>query len=140
LIKLEHRAISTKPDAAKVLEEMRDFKWDLGDWESMRFVLLSLSEDTHWFIFGCHHITIDGVSIQLIFADLEKAYQGQRLMPLPEAAQYRKYSALQRKHLENGEFQKDIDFYRNIIPANVQPISLLPFSNLSARQPQTSYR
>ncbi|KAF4992227.1 hypothetical protein FDECE_13779 [Fusarium decemcellulare] len=140
LVRLNHKKISDKAEAGKALEEMRDFKWDLNDWESMKFVLLSLSDNTHWLILGCHHITIDGVSIQLIFADLEMAYQGQTLTPLPEKSQYRTYSTLQRKQFEQGNFQKDIDFYRNIIPSDVQPIPLLSFSKLTARQPQTSYK
>nr|ALQ32785.1 putative polyketide synthase [Fusarium babinda] len=140
LIKLEHRKIKDKTEAAKALEEVRDHKWNLNDWESMRFVLLSLSDSVHWLILGCHHITIDGASIQLIFADLETAYQGGTLAPLPEASQYRTYSVLQRNQFMNGDFQKDIDFYRNLIPADVQPIPLLPFSKLSVRRPQKSYK
>ncbi|KAI1070292.1 hypothetical protein LB507_010325 [Fusarium sp. FIESC RH6] len=140
LVRLNHKRISDRAEAGKALEEMRDVKWDLNDWESMKFVLLSLSDNTHWLIFGCHHITIDGVSIQLIFADLEMAYQGQILTLLPDKSQYRTYSTLQRKQFELGSFQKDIDFYRNIIPSDVQPIPLLSFSKLTARQPQTSYK
>ncbi|KAJ4007634.1 hypothetical protein NW752_010300 [Fusarium irregulare] len=140
LVRLSHKRISDKAEAGKALEEMRDVKWDLNGWESMKFVLLSLSDNTHWLIFGCHHITIDGVSIQLIFADLEMAYQGQTLTPLPDKSQYRTYSTLQRKQFELGSFQKDIDFYRNIIPSDVQPIPLLSFAKLTARQPQTSYK
>ncbi|TVY91566.1 Fusaridione A synthetase [Lachnellula willkommii] len=140
LIKLQRSVISSKSEADTALQEMRDYRWDLNNWESMRFVLLSLSENVHWFIFGCHHITIDGVGIQIIFSDLEKAYQGQRLVPLPEKSQYRMYSALQRQQFKDRQFQKDIDFYRNIIPSDVQPIALFPFSKLTARQPQTSYR
>ncbi|SCV25931.1 unnamed protein product [Fusarium fujikuroi] len=140
LVRLNHKRISDKAEAGKALEEMRDVKWNLNYWESMKFVLLSLSDNTHWLILGCHHITIDGVSIQLIFADLEMAYQGQILTPLPDKSQYRTYSTLQRKQFEQGSFQKDIDFYRNIIPSDVQPIPLLSFSKLTARQPQTSYK
>ncbi|KAF4997659.1 hypothetical protein FGRMN_3691 [Fusarium graminum] len=140
LIKLEHRVVKDKSEAAKALEEIRDHVWDLNDWESMRFILLSLSSNVHWLILGCHHITIDGVSIQLIFDDLEKAYQGVKLAPLPEASQYRTYSNLQRDQFRNGDYQKDIDFYRNIIPADAQPIPLFPFSKLAIRQPQKSYK
>jgi len=140
LVSLEHRQISQKSEAAEALEEMRDHRWDLGDWESMKFVLLTLTDDCHWLIFGCHHITLDGVGIQIIFADLEKAYLGQILPPLPEESQYRSYSAAQRVDFQQGKFQEGIDFFRKSIPADAQPIPLLPFSKVRARPPQESYR
>ncbi|KAF4959429.1 hypothetical protein FGADI_1650 [Fusarium gaditjirri] len=34
---------------------------------------------------------------------------------------------------------EDINFHRSIIPSDIQPIPLLSFSKLTARQPQTSY-
>ena len=45
LIKLEGRRITQRVEAQIELEEMRDHVWDLNDWETMRFVLLSLSDN-----------------------------------------------------------------------------------------------
>lgn len=139
-INLEHRNIFSEAEVHDVLEELRSHEWDFSNWVPFRFEVLSLSNETHWLLFGSHHITHDGVSIQLIWDDLEKAYLGQTLEPLPEASQYRTYSALQYKMHEEGQFQKDIDFYRKMIPSNVQPISLLPFSMVKSRKPQDLYR
>lgn len=47
LVRLEKRRISSKAEADKALDEMRDYKWNLGDWEAMRFILLSLSDTEH---------------------------------------------------------------------------------------------
>ncbi|KAM0202100.1 hypothetical protein ACHAQI_010959 [Fusarium lateritium] len=138
-INLEHRNIASEAEVHDVLEELRSHEWDFNNWVPFRFEVLSLSNETHWLLFGSHHITHDGVSIQLIWDDLEKAYLGQTLEPLPEASQYRTYSALQYKMHEEGQFQKDIDFYRKMTPSNVQPISLLPFSTVKSRKPQDSY-
>ncbi|CAJ0553155.1 Ff.00g116670.m01.CDS01 [Fusarium sp. VM40] len=138
-INLEHRNISSEAEVHDVLEELRSHEWDFSNWVPFRFEVLSLSNETHWLLFGSHHITHDGVSIQLIWDDLEKAYLGQTLEPLPEASQYRTYSSLQYKMHEDGQFQKDIDFYRKMIPSNVQPISLLPFSMVKSRKPQDLY-
>ncbi|KAF2646001.1 equisetin synthetase [Massarina eburnea CBS 473.64] len=140
LIRLEQRKISSKAEADKTLDQMRDHQWNLNDPEAMKFVLLSLSKTQHWLVFGCHHITLDGVGINIIFADLEKSYQGQRLALLPEKSQYRTYSALQHKAHTEGEFHDAIEFYRKMIPADVEPIQLLPFSKSGIRAPQESYR
>lgn len=139
-INLEHRNISSETEVHDILEELRSHEWDFSNWVPFRFEVLSLSNETHWLLFGSHHITHDGVSIQLIWDDLEKAYLGQTLEPLPETSQYRTYSALQYKMHEEGQFQKDIDFYRKMIPSNVQPISLLPFSTVKSRKSQDLYR
>jgi hybrid polyketide synthase/nonribosomal peptide synthetase ACE1 len=140
LVRLEQRRISSKAEADKALEEIRDYQWNLSDWEAMRFILLTLSDTQHWLIFGSHHITLDGVCIQIILADLEKAYQSQRLESLSERSKYRTYSTLQRKAHEDGKFRDAVEFYRKIIPANVEPIQLLPFSKSGLRKPQDSYR
>jgi hybrid polyketide synthase/nonribosomal peptide synthetase ACE1 len=139
-INLEHRKIASEAEVHDVLEELRSHEWDFRNWVPFRFEMLSLSNETYWLLFGSHHITHGGVSIQLIWDDLEKAYLGQTLEPLPEASQYRTYSALQYKMHEEGQFQKDIDFYRKMIPSNAQPIPLLPFSTVKSRKPQDSYR
>ncbi|KAJ5504966.1 hypothetical protein N7463_007840 [Penicillium fimorum] len=140
LVRLEKRRISDKLEAQKALDEMRDHTWDLSDWKSMRFVLLSLSDTEHWLIVGSHHITLDGISIQVIFADLEKAYLGMTLLALPEKSQYRSIASQQHQDHEMGRFQKSIDFYKKIIPRDVRPIDLFSFAKMQVRQPQTTYR
>ncbi len=140
LVRLEQRQITSKSEVDKALEELRDWEWDLSDSEAIKFILLTLSEDEHWLVFGCHHITLDGIGINIIFADLEKAYQGKSLIPIPEKSQYRTYSIQQRHAHENGEFRDAIDFFRKIIPSDVIPIHLLPFATTSTRKSQESYR
>ncbi|KAJ5149740.1 hypothetical protein N7448_001318 [Penicillium atrosanguineum] len=139
-VRLEKKRIFQRSEAQKVLDEIRDYRWDLGDWEAMQFVLVTLSDTEHWLIVGCHHITLDGVSIQIIFADLEKAYLGVNLSPLPEKSQYRYLAVQQRQDYEMGLFQKSIDFYKKCIPRDVQPIDLFPFAKIQVRKLQKSYR
>ncbi|KAH7322503.1 equisetin synthetase [Stachybotrys elegans] len=139
LVRLEHRLIDHEDQVQGALDELRTYEWDLGSGESFRFMLLSLSDDIHWLLFGSHHITHDGVSIQLIWDDLEKAYMGHTLEPLLESSQYRTYSAMQYRLHQEGKFKNDIDFYRKMIPPSLQPMELLPFSKVATRKPQESY-
>lgn len=140
LVKLESRRITQKAEAQMELEVMRDHVWDLNDWEAMRFVLLSLSDTEHWLIIGNHHITLDGLGIQIFLADLEKAYLGMRLPELPKESQYRHFAVQQRQAYETGRFQKEVEYFQKVIPSHIEPIELFSFANVHARPPQTTYR
>ncbi|PLN79470.1 hypothetical protein BDW42DRAFT_127060 [Aspergillus taichungensis] len=139
LIRLESRRIHDKSEVQKSLNQIRDHVWNMSDWESMRFLLLSLSNTEHWLIFGSHHITLDGISIQIIFGDLEKAYLGKTLSTLSESSQYRCLASQQHRDYETGRFQKSIDFHKNLISRDIQPMDLFSFAKVQQRQPQVTY-
>lgn len=139
-IKLESRRITQRVEAQIELKAMRDHVWDLNDWETMRFVLLSLSDTEHWLIVGNHHITLDGLGIQILLADLEKAYLGMQLPGLPKESQYRHFAVQQRQAYETGRFQKEIEYFQKLIPNHIEPIELFSFANVNSRPPQTTYQ
>ena len=92
LISLRKKTITDQREAMQALDEMRGHIWDLNYWETMRVMLFSLSTTTHFLLIGCHHIAMDGLSFQIFFADLNKAYTGQTLTPCPAECQYRAFS------------------------------------------------
>lgn len=83
LVRLEEGFISTEAEAEKGLDEMYNLEWNLQDWESSKFRLMTLSDNVHYIVVGCHHLAFDGDSFSLLFIDLEAAYTGKPLSPLP---------------------------------------------------------
>lgn len=139
LVKLTQKSITHESQATQELDDMRDHVWNLEHWETMKITLLSLSKNTHILIVGCHHIAMDGLSFQIFFADLEKAYMGQTLSPCPADSQYRAFSALQHQEYESGKMEVDLDFYRKIIPSDPEPLPLFSFAHKTSRSILDSY-
>ena len=94
----------------------------------------------HWLIIGNHHITLDGLGIQILLADLEKAYLGMQLPKRPKESQYRHFAVQQRQAYETGRFQKEIEYFQKLIPNHIEPIELFSFANVNSRPLQTTYR
>ncbi|KXX77494.1 Nonribosomal peptide synthetase 14 [Madurella mycetomatis] len=139
LMKLQTKRISNESQVQQELDDIRSHVWDLEDWESMKLILLSLSDTVHWFVVCSHHISLDGISFQIFFADLEKAYKGLHLPPLPEECQYRSFAGQQRRDYEAGRMKADIHYYRSILPDVIEPIPLFSFSKLRVRKPLEFY-
>lgn len=139
LVHLRQKSITHESQATQELDDMRAHVWNLENWETMRITLLSLSKTIHILIIGCHHIAMDGLSFQIFFADLEKAYMGQTLSPCPADSQYRAFSALQHQEYESGKMDADLDFYRGIIPSDPKPLPLFPFARTTSRKILDSY-
>lgn len=58
VIELEKRQISSEDEAAEELQRLGDHEYDLENGGAMLMKLLSLSDNVHYFLFGCHHIAL----------------------------------------------------------------------------------
>lgn len=78
----------------------------------MRFALIRLTEDVYWFLWGCHHILLDGWSRLLVSREvmsLYEAYRQGRELRVEPPRPYREYIVwLRRQSLARAE-----DFWRN---------------------------
>ncbi|KAF4539204.1 Beta-ketoacyl synthase [Lasiodiplodia theobromae] len=139
-----HKHIKSEAEAQADLDAVRAHVWDMNTWLGITVHLLSMpSSRVHFLIIGCHHITLDGVSLNILYADLEKAYKGtaKALPPLPPSAQYRAFARQQQADYAAGKMDEDLAFYRALIPepAAVKPLPLFPFARVRERVPLESY-
>ncbi|KAL1618817.1 putative Hybrid PKS-NRPS biosynthetic cluster [Neofusicoccum ribis] len=143
LVKLITKNIKAESEARTELDAVRAHEWDLNAWEGIKVHLLTVqpAATVHFLIIGCHHISMDGVSLNIFYADLEKAYRGSPLPPLPPSSQYRAYAANQRVAHAAGKLMSpdDLSYFRTIIPHSAQPLPLLPFSHVTSRPPLDTY-
>lgn len=133
----------TSPEQAQVeLQRMHDWDWDLQSWESVKVRLLRLSSTVHYVVVGSHHITMDGLSFSVLFVDLEAAYSGRALTPLPTTSQPRAFAVQQRRDYESGRMKQSIEFHREALPrdAFITPIALFSFAKVTTRPPLTHFR
>ena len=140
LLKLEKKQISSEDEAEQELRSLQNHIYDLENWGAVRMQLLTLSNTVHYFLMGCHHIALDGQSTHVFISELNNAYQGKVLDPLPASSQYRAFAAQQRHEYESGLFRKEIDFFRSNITKDPGAVELLPFSKVPSRRIMKQYK
>ena len=132
-LRLERKKITSAEDVDVEYNKMRAHVFDLEHGDTMKLMLLSQTSSSHYLLINYHHIVMDGHSFNIFLADLEKAYSGQSLGPMPR--QYPEFSAAQRKALDNGEMSDELKYWQSVFPAGEQPpvLPLLPMARSSSR-------
>ncbi|KAI0597513.1 hypothetical protein F4775DRAFT_593206 [Biscogniauxia sp. FL1348] len=138
-IRLECKKIDSADDVLAEYAKLRAHDFDMASGELLRLVLLTLSPSSHYLLMYHHHIIMDGVSLQVFLADLEKAYNGQSLGPAPR--QYPEFSVAQREAYEKGKMGEELKYWRSVFPDGAQlPIlPLLPMARTSSRAPMKKF-
>ncbi|KAJ5503746.1 Acyl transferase/acyl hydrolase/lysophospholipase [Penicillium fimorum] len=123
---LEQAEISDETEVEEASKQMKAHLFNLPDGEIMRVQLLSLNQQKHWIIFGFHHINMDGISFEVFWSDVEKAYQGQ---PLSEdGLQYPDFTTRQLREYEEGAWSGDLSYWRAQYTEVPPALPLLPFA------------
>ena len=136
-LRLEVSQITHESEAEKAHKEISKYNFDIENGEVIRMQLLSLGPREHHLIFAVHHIAIDGFSFNLMVRDMDMFYQGK---PVPRiASQFTDLAIQQRKDIESGRLQDDIDFWKKKYTTLPDPLPLFPFPGVGARLPQTKY-
>lgn len=132
-VRLQRKNIDSVDEVAAEYEKLRTSDIDMASGELLRLVLLTLSPSSHYLLMYHHHIIMDGVSLQVFLADLEKAYSGESLGAPPR--QYPEFSVAQRRAFENGDMSKELEYWRGVFPDGEQPpiLPLLPMARTSSR-------
>ncbi|KGO64902.1 Acyl transferase/acyl hydrolase/lysophospholipase [Penicillium italicum] len=123
---LEHVKIRDETEVEQASKQMEAHVFKLSDGEIMRIRLLSLHPEKHWIIFGFHHINMDGISFEVFWSDVEKAYQGQSLSQ--DGLQYPDFTMRQLREYEEGAWAGDLAYWRAQYTEIPPAIPLLPFS------------
>lgn len=96
---LEQKSITDVSEVTAQFEATRDHIYDIENGENMKMTLLSLSRNEAILVMGYHHINMDGASLEVFLADLEKAYMDKPLSKSPPL-QYSDFSVMQNRELE----------------------------------------
>ncbi|KAK2051210.1 acetyl-CoA synthetase-like protein, partial [Colletotrichum caudatum] len=132
---LEIRTIPANGDAEAEVkaacEGVKNTVFKIEDGRTMRIQLLSKSSTEHVLVLGYHHINMDGVSFEVFFADLEKAYNGQ---PLDDSVtQYPDFSVKEAQEYNSGQWKPELEYWRTQLGHVSDPLPLLPVSKRTTR-------
>jgi len=100
--------------ALALADESRAF--DLAHAPLVRAHLIKLDANTHWLSLTTHHIVSDGWSADIALAELASFYRayarGEAVSVAPLPIQYADYALWQRRWLDAGERERQLDFWR----------------------------
>ncbi|KAF2820849.1 hypothetical protein CC86DRAFT_360096 [Ophiobolus disseminans] len=145
-LQLECRSPVTEGDIDAEVDELLNYEFKLEQGETIRAKILSLDENTHHVLFAFHHIAMDGFSFNILLAEVNQLYDGQKLAPV--SMQFTDFADRQRKQIADGsldgEFQFWKDMYSQKLPSGeIKPDfpEPLPLFNLaqSTRQSLDNY-
>jgi len=134
---LKVRDITDTREVADEYNRLKAHEYNLRNGELMQMTLLTHTASSHFLLVGYHHINMDAVSLKVLLLDIDNVYHG---ITLNHAVlQYSDFTNRQRQAIENGELKDDLSYWRSEYP-NFPPIlPLLPFSDATSRQRQTTY-
>nr|XP_036577184.1 AMP-binding enzyme [Colletotrichum truncatum]KAF6784096.1 AMP-binding enzyme [Colletotrichum truncatum] len=122
-----------------IIEDLAGYTYQLHRGETIRIVLVSSSPTEHHLLLGFHHINMDGISLQVILAELEAIYRGEALSEHP--LQYLDFARRQRLRADTGEWSDTLHFWETELSdlSGELPIMQLP-NAANGRRPLTEYR
>lgn len=138
VLRLERKNVSPGRSVSEAYDQLRNHVYDLGNGETMRVVLLKFSPLSHQILLGYHHINMDGVSFEIFFSDLEKAYNG-NLSVNSSVLQYPDFAAKQRHEFAQGRWSKELEFWQRQYQTLPPPLPLLPLARSTSRVSLTRY-
>ncbi|KXJ94940.1 polyketide synthetase [Microdochium bolleyi] len=135
---LETRSIRSSDDAYDAFAELTAHVFDLEHGESMRLMLLSVTADEHYLLIGCHHISVDGWTNNVLMRDIEGAYKDH---DLPKTLQYLDYTLRQQEENLNGTWAKDLKFWKQVLAPDAipDPLPVLPLPGSQSRSVLIKY-
>jgi hybrid polyketide synthase/nonribosomal peptide synthetase ACE1 len=111
-LQLERRTSVTESDIDAEVEELVKYDFKLEQGETIRAKILSLDENTHHVLFAFHHIAMDGFSFNILLAEVNQLYDGQKLAPV--SMQFTDFADRQRKQISDGSFDGEFQFWKDM--------------------------
>ncbi|KAF1948225.1 acetyl-CoA synthetase-like protein [Byssothecium circinans] len=122
---LENIQIAQDEDVQQAFQRIADHEYVLSRGDTFQTALITQSAVSHTFLFGCHHIIMDGVSWHIFLRDLTRSYQ---MLPLPKPA-HSSFDFARRQHDDSasGAFEKSVKYWLHQldpIPPVLPPLPL----------------
>ncbi|MCK8667156.1 non-ribosomal peptide synthase/polyketide synthase [Pseudomonas azerbaijanoccidens] len=124
--------------AMKQVEQDIARSFDLQHGPLLRVSLLQLEAEDHVLVLTLHHIVTDGWSMGVLIEEFSRLYaahcqgQGEELVAL--SIQYSDYAAWQRRWMEAGELERQLNWWREKLGSE-QPLLELPTDRPRPAQP-----
>ncbi|RAK81607.1 putative polyketide synthase [Aspergillus fijiensis CBS 313.89] len=138
IVRFRHVADATADDIAAEATLAKTRVWDLARGETMEMAVLSTSAQSHTIILSYHHIIMDTTGWRFFIQDLSAAY---RMEPLQHTSKtYLEYTRRQFEHQQTGQFQAQLQYWKNEYLTVPPVLPLLPMSKTKTRPSTQDFR
>ncbi|XP_044718107.1 polyketide synthase dehydratase domain-containing protein [Hirsutella rhossiliensis] len=123
--KFEAVHVADKAAADQGFKDLEGYQYDLAKGDTLKIVNFHWSPTDHLLVIAYHRLVGDGWTTEHLFVEAGQLYSGAQLQPAPS---YADFAIRQRKHLEAGEFDKDLDYWSDLFrsfPARL-PVLVVP--------------
>lgn len=122
--RLERKTIQNEKETVVALNSLLEHEYDLQGGNVSRVQLLTLSDDLHFLVFGGHHITVDGFSLNILLSEIDQLYAGQKLPPV--SCHFSDFAVRQQREVQAGKMDQDFQYWSNIFRDLPEPLPLFP--------------
>ncbi|KAI0145542.1 hypothetical protein GGR57DRAFT_295646 [Xylariaceae sp. FL1272] len=133
-ISLGVRTIQDSTEAYEEMKALRRSDFDITRGEGLRFVAMTFSPTEHYIAFCINEMFVDGISLQIIFQELNYYYTHPHTSPMPRY-QFSTFSENQYANLASGSYNTEMAFWKSEMTPSPQPFPLLSLSKVSTRPP-----
>nr|AKL78829.1 GLNRPS9 [Glarea lozoyensis] len=129
---LKEQPVKSEDEFLCIFNDMKNHVYDIENGDTIRLTLCEESVDTCYLLLGFHHILMDGMSSDILFANVQQAYRDGALPPIP--LQYSTWAARQRSFVESTESSQDRLFWKTEFATIPTVLPLFPISGVSSRK------
>ncbi|KAE8134361.1 hypothetical protein BDV38DRAFT_164443 [Aspergillus pseudotamarii] len=134
----QHVKVHDGNAANAIFLEMQSRHWDLVRGDVFKVTLLTFPTKVQSLIIAYHHIVLDGFSWHVYLRDLSMSYQ-QLALP-PGGPQALDLALVEAQETKNGEYDAQLEFWREELSPVPETLPLLPFSSSKVRQDMQSFQ
>lgn len=134
---LERQVITSSEEVTDAYKALQNHVYNLESGQTMRMRVLSLSPTSHFLLLGYHHINMDGLSFEVLFNDIQKAYEGTPFTP--GVIQYPDFTIREQREYQTGAWKPEMDFWKKEFATLPEPLPLLPLSTKITRPSTIEY-
>lgn len=136
-LKIHSKLIESETEVEKSCNAIHNHTYNLKEAETMKIELLSMSPSMHFLVLGYHHINMDGIALEILVSELERAYDGKPLDS--DMIQYPDFAIRERQQHESGQWSSELQYWREELSESLGPIPLLSLSKRSSRPAALNY-
>jgi hybrid polyketide synthase/nonribosomal peptide synthetase ACE1 len=129
---LKEHPVKSESEFLGIFDAMKNHVYDIENGDTIRLTLCEESVDTCYLLLGFHHILMDGMSSDILFANVQQAYRDGALPPIQ--LQYSTWAARQRSFVESNESSQDRLFWKTEFATIPTVLPLFPISGVSSRK------
>lgn len=110
-----------------LVEQRRYTRIDISTFPVVGADVVVLGPEDHALVLRLHHLLIDALSTQVLFADLEALYRfriGAAPPPEPLGMEYSTFVERQRARLMNGASEADVDYWEKVLEGVQHPLPM----------------